>query len=252
MKDLQYYLKDIYSTVWDYNNYWDKGKNWETELSRNPEEVALVVKNYALTVRSLKRNKELIGNAVEQICKYTTPENIDSAKSKGVSRFKNDPKRWIEDIIDDCSAIINIVKTDNDSELPKLNEEWCGKYLYFNGDEAGTQIICPESIYYEDEKIVFDGVMISFENENTSDGIGVIVSRAEGYNFQELHYIDYVKEDYEKNEEFEDEDLIYPAKLHAQLSSPPIDTDMESRIMTKEEVYKEINDYITSAIEEEM
>lgn len=246
MRTKESIIKDIYWQTW-YFSYHGSLESIYTELSDDPGETAKIIKTYCEVILESKEGSKVSKNAISEIIKLSTPENIEKPEP---SRLEYMPRIIASNIKSYCEELIDICNSLDDTSLQRLNKKWTKKYLYFNGDESGQQIIYPEVIHYNGDDLVFDGILIDFRNTNNDNGYGVIVSSVKNFYFDSLYYIDHLDDIQEKKMGGDAWDLEpSPELLDAELSSAPIDTNLTSRELTKKEVDKMIQEWITHSFE---
>lgn len=241
MRTKESVIKDIYWQTWYFSHH-ENLKSIHTELSDDPGETAKIIKTYCEVILGSKEGSKVSKNAISEIIKLSTPENIEKPEP---SRLENMPRIIANSIKSYCEELIDICNSIDNTSLQGLNKKWTKKYLYFNGDESGQQIIYPEIIHYNGDDLVFDGILIDFRNTNNDNGYGVIISNVKNFYFESLYYIDHLDDTQEKKMGGDAWDLeLSPELLDAELSSAPIDTNLTSRELTKKEVDKKIQEWI--------
>lgn len=229
-------VEDIVS--WNYHKSFPN-----SEFRKDLENNAEYVKSQAQMILKFKKKKDAVLKAIETI------ENlVIGEKKKDGSRLYDIQEDGnlkvheyqVEDLIEYCDVIKKRIAESKSSKDQKmtikdLNDKYVGKYLYFNGDEDGEQIILVNNIHQGKDGLEVDGCFIDLCNTNHQDGEGVLISEVEDYDFGDFWYFD----------SYED-----PEELDKALQESPIDTDLETHVMTTDEVMYEILNIITWAFDD--
>lgn len=237
-------INDIEWRTWQFNSFYDSEKEWHSMLRDDTESAVSLLKMYCDTImKSESDDFKVVKECIEGIFRCSRPKNYEESRNYGRSHpmIETNPKYAAEIIIEDCDRILDEIKTyseNNGLGLTDLNEKWCKKYLYFNGYEDGVQIIYPTKIHYKGDDIVFDGKLITLFNENNDSGPGARIEEVEDFDFQNLYYFgEYKKVEFDTMPEF----------INSVLSTPPVGMDMESREISREGMFKAVQDYIVNS-----
>lgn len=86
---------------------------------------------------------------------------------------------------------LNIVKSNSDEGIKKLNEDFTNKWLYFCGVEDGDDLVYVDKIFfdYENDLFCLKGVHIELTDDNCQPA-GVVFNDTERLPFNELRYYD--------------------------------------------------------------
>lgn len=107
-----------------------------------------------------------------------------------------------------------------------LNQKYRKKYLYFNGDEAGSQFIYVDKIHMKNDEFVVDGTMLNvYVQEYTIE-----IENIKNYAFHDFLYFDDYYAPFETCEE-----------LDKALESNPIDTDLPTHVVSKKYLIECVN-----------
>ena len=107
-----------------------------------------------------------------------------------------------------------------------LNQKYRKKYLYFNGDEAGSQFIYVDKIHMKDDEFVVDGTMLSVYVQEYK----IEIENIKNYAFHDFLYFDDYYAPFETCEE-----------LDKALESNPIDTDLPTHVVSKKYLIECVN-----------
>ena len=107
-----------------------------------------------------------------------------------------------------------------------LNKKYRGKYLYFNGDESGSQFIYVDKIHMKDDEFVVDGTLLDVDVQ----GCAIRVESVKNYAFHDFYYFDDYYAPFETCEE-----------LDKMLQSNPLDTDLPSHVSSRKYLIECIN-----------
>ena len=107
-----------------------------------------------------------------------------------------------------------------------LNKKYRNKYLYFNGDEAGSQFIYVDKIHIKDDEFVVDGTLLDADAQNYT----IKVESVKNYAFHDFYYFDDYYAPFETCEE-----------LDKMLESNPLDTDLPSHVASKKYLIECVN-----------
>lgn len=124
-------------------------------------------------------------------------------------------------------------KSDDEMSVGELSRKYEGKWLYFNGDEDGSEWVWVKNIHrHRDIPILcVDGVMVSHDAQDYK----FTVLPVEDKNFSEFYYFKSDDEDWDG--------FTSCSKLDKALMSKPVDTDMSTHVMEGKEVVDDILTY---------
>ena len=197
-----------------------------SELRTNTKESA----EYIITQTKVLLGK--FGDDKKQLA-FKEIQRIVSPNEKGEVRIPDSYR--IKEIIKECSNIIKII-TDQENKakggemtVSELNDKYIGKFLLFNGDENGEQIVFVQNIHWSEDNstLQVDGWMIELCTENHPEGSGVLVYEIEDCDFNDGFW--YFRYDEET-----------PKCLDEALQSNPLDTDYPTHVVDTQEVLSEI------------
>ena len=151
------------------------------------------------------------------------------------SRISGDPDKYTRDqqiggCIEDCETIIIRLEESNSSgdtmSVEDLNNKYKGKYLYFNGDEDGSQYVLVENIHRgKGRYFEVDGILISADWQDNQ----ISISYLSNCSFSEFYYFDDEEEPYTECSE-----------LDKALESQPMDTSLPSHVVDAKTVVGDI------------
>lgn len=160
-------------------------------------------------------------------------------KARTESRIldKGNQKDYLKACIDDCDVIINRLaeneSNDGEMSVKEIKDKYVGKYLIFNGDEDGMQIVYVEDINYRGDGFYIDGYMIDLCNTNHENGEGILMYDIVDWGIGDFWYAD--------------DDIETTNDLDEFLQSSPIDLDKKefpSHVITKEKAAEVIKEQI--------
>ena len=147
---------------------------------------------------------------------------------------------YIKLCLEDCDVIIKRLEEENTDDndtmsIKELNDKYHHKYLFFNGDESGSQYVYVENIHKnKDGYFEIDGIMIDYDlQENT-----INVRTIENKPVEEFYYFGDDCDPYEKCSDLDDA-----------LMSRPLDTQLDNHILSAKEVAQDIIDIIQCIFE---
>lgn len=156
-----------------------------SELRTNTEETVIYLKGQLENLMKCKGAKT-VENCIANIETFIVgEENIGSSDFRNT----NNKEYYCKEAINCCNEIIARIEATKPKEgdklsVDELNEKYKYKFLIFNGDEDGEQIVFVQEIHYDKlNELVVDGVMIELCNENHQDGDGVLIYDIENYSF---------------------------------------------------------------------
>ena len=198
----------------------------ESELRKNLEENVEFLKFNLETLLKAKR-KEVKDSAMKNIRDIV----LDTQPLEPRTSRLMDSEYTIKTCILDCETILMRLAESNPEEgdtmsVQDLNEEYSGKYLYFNGDESGAQYVLVKNIHKgKDGYFEVDGIMIKVDWQDNT----VAVEDISNYSFTDFYYFD-----------DEEEPFTKCSDLDRALKSQPMDTSLPSHVRSAEEVVGEV------------
>ena len=153
-------------------------------------------------------------------------------KHSGIS---GDPENYargqqIGGCIEDCETIlIRLRESDSSGDtmsVEDLNNKYKGKYLYFNGDEDGSQYVLVKNIHRgKGRYFEVDGILISVDWQDDC----ISISHLSNCSFSDFYYFDDEEEPYTECSE-----------LDKALESQPMDTSLPSHVMDAKTVVGDV------------
>lgn len=134
--------------------------------------------------------------------------------------FKDGVEKTLDNVIEKEKAVV--------TGLEELNNKYCGKFLFFNGDENGCQWFYVEEIKNIGGDFYFQGIMIEWDCQENNIQI---------YECEQLSIVHFMYFNYNWND---GEEPHTCEELDRALMSRPIDTSMPSHLMTVDEVARDI------------
>lgn len=210
-------------------------------LSKNPNQK--LIENAISTMESIVIDNDQPLNERRAL---TYTDALDYAKRQSVLRV-NPNDYVVKKLVDYCDDVIaRLEETKGEGMTVKeLNDKYEDKYLIFNGDEDGMQVVHVDNIHkLRSGEIAVDGTMIDFCNENHQDGEGILIYEIDDWPFRDFWYFP------DENDEGEP---LSPQEIDEELQSPPIDLDKKefpTHVLTEEKVAKEIKYMINWILED--
>ena len=165
--------------------------------------------------KTLKNLKEARKLAKENATSETAARAIDEKFADLIEYYENVANGVYEDNANQGALTIN-----------DLNQKYSRKYLFFNGDEDGSQFVYVDKIHMNGDEIVVDGTMLYVNIQNNS----IEIESIENYSFHEFYYFDDYYAPYETCEE-----------LDKMLESNPLDTDLPSHVVSRGYIIESVN-----------
>lgn len=205
-----------------------------SEFRNNLEESVIFIATQCILCSSKEiKSKERKEKALQEIINTVSP----GCTSDTIIKITHTHK--FKEIMDDCEIIkhhIECSKREGEGmNVNDLNDKYKNKFLIFNGDEDGTQIVLVKDIHKSINDLgefQVDGVMIELCSENHRIGMGVLVYDIEDFNFERFHYF--------SGPENCDEGYDSAEDLDRALMSKPMDTDYKTHVISQNEVVSEI------------
>lgn len=224
-------------------------ENWVSGLYREPFPDSNLRQNPEENIEFIKFNLETLLKAKKPEIREQAFENILSnvldnhtISKRGFSNYteyarvhsyiRKGEKCYVNTCIDDCNTIITRLaekKSEKEGEMSieEINKKYRHTFLYFNGDESGSQYVYVEDIHKAEEGYLeVDGILICHDFQDHTLSINPI----EDYNFGDFYYFDSNEGDW----------FTSTSELDEALQSNPIDTELSSHVMSPEEVVKDI------------
>lgn len=147
-------------------------------------------------------------------------------------------------LIKNCDELIRRFNEEKPSKgtmtVLELSQKYEGKYIVFNGDEDGCQIIYVDNIHLNDNGFGIDGVMIELVNTNHENGDGILTYEIKDFPFGDLNYVD-------------EDQLETTDDVDSLLQCPPVDWDADefpSKVLTNKQVIDTISSYLNDIFED--
>ena len=133
--------------------------------------------------------------------------------------FKDGVEKTLTNVIEKEKAVV--------TGLEELNNKYCGKFLFFNGDENGCQWFYLKEIKNIMGDFYFKGVMIEWDCQEND----IQIYECDGKCIADFMYFSY---------NFGGSEPKTCEELDAALMRQPIDTNRKNHIMTAEEVAEDV------------
>lgn len=159
--------------------------------------------------------------------------NINQGEKHRLVKYPYDVERAIEACNDIITRLAEEEKEEDSMSVKELNDKFVNKWLYFNGDESGSQCVYVKNIHRDKKTpvLLVDGVLVDYDGQDANFRLRGI----ENKNFSDFYYFSCEGDD---DEDYDGYTIC--SHLDEALMSRPCDTDMPSHIIDSKDVVKDI------------
>ena len=222
----------------------------DSKLRKNTrEQIEFLKFNFETLSKTKDKNVKL--NAIENIFNIVFDNTLipESWRKEGINTFyeynKNkgfdhrllDRKHDNYKCIECCDIIINRLNEEisekDDLSIAELNNRYVGKWLYFNGDESGSEWLYVKNIHRDIKipVICVDGILIRYNGQS----FRISVDAVENVNFGNFYYFGCEGKDDENYGGY-----TKCTTLNKAIMSTPLDTNLNSHIVSSKDVVIDI------------